>query len=327
MSVLQSVSRRRALLALSALPLLAHGGLALAQSTPASGPLQVLTSTTILRDWVQQVGGDAVAVQSLIGPDSDPHVFEPSPRDAQRVAQAQVLVLNGLGLEGWQQRLITSSHFQGHLIIASQGVKALDGFEEAESHDDSDHAHDHGGKDPHYWQDPRQAMIAVRNITAGLSAARPQQAAAFKARAATYLAQLEKLDQAIRARFNAIPAAQRRIVTSHDAFGYFGHNYGLSLIPLTGWTSASAASAKTVARAVTQLRQRRARALFLENISDPRLIDQIARESGVRVGGTLYSDALSAPGSAADSYLKMVASNASTLLAALETTPQPPIQP
>lgn len=321
--------RRRRFLALTGSVLLATAGLFPAQTwaqskaPAATGPIAVLASTTILQDWVQQVGGDAVKVQSLIGPDSDPHVFQPSPRDAQRVAQANVLVLNGLGLEGWQQRLIASSHFQGRLVIASQGVKALDATAEGESQD----SHEHGRYDPHYWQDPRQAMIAVRNITEGLIAVRPQQAEAFKARSQAYLAQLEKLDQSIRARFNAIPKAQRRIVTSHDAFGYFGHNYGLSLIPLTGWTSASAASAKTVASAVTQLRQGHARALFLENISDPRLIEQIARESGVRVGGTLYSDALSAPGTAADSYLKMVAANASTLLAALETQPQPPIQP
>ena len=291
-------NRRQALITACALPGLAH-----AQATaPAPAPLKVVASFSLLADMVTQVGGDAVAVHALVGADADAHAFTPAPADAQRLARAELIVVNGLGFEGWLDRLVRASGSKAPVLVASQGISVRRIGKVA---------------DPHAWQSLVAAQRYVENIRAALVAARPSQAAGINARAAAYTQQLAALDASVRSRLAPLPADERKLVTSHDAFGYMADAWGLDMRAAQGWTTAGEASAADVARLIRQLKAQRVRALFVENISDPRLIERIAREAGTTVGGTLYSDALSPPGTRADTYLKLIAHNADTLLATL----------
>jgi zinc/manganese transport system substrate-binding protein len=301
MTAMHRVNRRQALAAACALP-----ALVAAQSATPPAPLQVVASFSLLADMVAAVGGDAVTVHALVGPDADAHAFTPAPADAQRLAQAGLIVVNGLGFEGWIDRLVRASGSKAPVLVASQGISVR---------------RIGNVVDPHAWQSLVAAQRYVENIRAALvaavGAARPAQAAAIDARAAAYSRQLAALDASVRTRLAAIPPDQRRLVTSHDAFGYLADAWGLDMRAAQGWSSAGEASAADVARLIRQLKAQRVRALFVENISDPRLVQRIAHEAGATLGGTLYSDALSPPGSRADSYLKLMAHNAETLLAAL----------
>lgn len=293
------------------------GALALPAFVQAQdAPLQVVASFSLLADMVAQVGGPAVQVHALVGPDADAHAFTPAPADAQRLAKAGLIVVNGLGFEGWIDRLVKASGGKAPVLVASSGITLRRVA---------------GHTDPHAWQSLVAAQRYVENIRAALVAAlgttRPAQAAAIDARAKAYTAQLAALDTSVRARLAAIPPAQRRIVTSHDAFGYLADAWGLEMRAAQGWTSAGEPSAADVARLIRQLKAQQARALFVENISDPRLVERIAREAGASVGGTLYSDALSPPGTRADSYLKLMTHNADTLLAALAPALAPAAAP
>jgi len=291
-------NRRQALIA-CALPAL---GLATTTAAHAAEPLAVVASFSLLADMVAQVGGDAVVVHALVGADADAHAFTPAPADAQRLAQAGLIVVNGLGFEGWIDRLVRASGSKAPVVVASQGITVRRIGKVA---------------DPHAWQSLAAAQRYVENIRAALVAARPAQAGAINARAADYTARLAALDASVRSRLAAIPPGERKLVTSHDAFGYMADAWGLDMRAAQGWTTAGEASAADVARLIRQLKAQKVRALFVENISDPRLIERIAREAGATVGGTLYSDALSPPGTRADTYLKLMAHNADTLLAAL----------
>lgn len=272
----------------------------------AAQPLQVVASFSILADMAREVAGDAAQVTALVGPNADAHVFEATPADAQRLARADLVVVNGLSFEGWMDRLVRSSGFKGTVVVATRGITPRRAGR---------------GHDPHAWQDLRHAQVYVENIRAALVVAAPSQAAQIDARAKAYTQKLADLDQRARAAFDAVPREQRRVVSSHDAFGYFGDAYGITFIAPVGWTTGSEASAANVAAAIRQVRQQQARALFVENISDRRSIERIAQETGVRVGGTLYSDALSLPGTEADTYLRLFAHNVSSLATALQIGP------
>ncbi|HEY0201139.1 MAG TPA: zinc ABC transporter substrate-binding protein [Burkholderiaceae bacterium] len=299
-------SRRSSIAALLALA----GVPAFSQS---ARPLQVVASFSILADIVREVGGDAVEVAALVGPDADAHVFQPSPMDARRLASADLVVVNGLGFEGWIDRLVRASGYRGTVVVASKGVKARKDV------------HGHGGEqghgsDPHAWQDLANAEIYVANVRDALSSARPAQAQAFAQRAVRYSGQIRALDRDVRAQFAVVPREKRRVITSHDAFEYFGAAYGIDFLSPQGISTDSEASAAGVARLVDQIRRQDARAVFVENISDPRLVERIAKEGGAVLGGKLYSDALSAPGTEADSYLKLFAHNAKALADGLAGT-------
>jgi len=258
-------------------------------------------------------------VTTLVGPDADAHVFEPTPADVRRLAQADLLVVNGLGFEGWMDRLVQAAGYAGPVVVATRGIKPRS-FEDEHGDgmgNDHDDDHDHGGPDPHAWQDLRNARRYVHNIAEALAARWPAQAADMRQRATDMTARIDALDARVRSDLAAIPRAQRRVITSHDAFGYFAASYGVDMLAPQGWTTASEPSAAAVARLIRQIRNQHARALFIENMSDPRLIEQISRETGVRIGGTLYADALSAPGGPADTYLKLFDHNARLLTAAL----------
>ena len=292
-----SFSRRHLLLSLlmlAALPALAQ----------KARPLRVVASFSILADLLRNVGGDAVDVSALVGPDADAHVFEPSPTDAKRLADADLVVMNGLGFEGWMDRLVRSSGYRGPIMIASTGITPRRIGNEP---------------DPHAWQDLAHARLYVLNILDALINIRPFDTAGFKQRATQYLARLTDLDAELRKVFAGIPKAQRRVITSHDAFGYFGDAFGIEFLSPQGMSTDSEASASAVARLVDQIRREGVRAVFVENITDPRLVERIAREGGVTLGGKLYSDALSKPGTEADTYLKLFAHNAKTIAGSLMT--------
>lgn len=289
--------RRRVIIAIIA------NALAGAVARPAcAAPLEVVASFTVLSDLTREIGGDRVAVRPLVGPDGDVHVYEPTTADVRAVAAAQVVILNGLGFEGWIDRLLDSAQFRGTLVIASRGVvpRELDGH-----------------PDPHAWQDPRNAQIYVTNIGGALIQMLPAYGSELRARMLQYRERLAALDDTLRTEFNALPAERRRVITTHDAFGYFGAAYGIEFLPLQGWTTDSEPSAAAMARLVTAARTHRATAVFLENVTDPRMMRQLAHDSGLIIGGQLYSDALAPRGQPADTYYGMIRTNADTLLAAM----------
>jgi zinc/manganese transport system substrate-binding protein len=265
-------------------------------------PVRVIVSFSILADFVQQVGGSNVAVHSLVGPDADAHVYEPRPGDVRLFEGASLVVTNGLGFEGWMPRLVRAAEYRGETIVASEGVQPRRA---------SGHA------DPHAWQDPKLAKIYANNVLAGLSRAVPALDRSFGAATADFVARLDALDADLKARFEAIPVDRRRVVTTHDAFAYFGAAYGVEFLPLRGWSTDAEASAADVAKLARIARERGVSAAFVENITDPRLVRTFAADTGLRLGGRLYSDALARPGHPADTYLGMMRHNAETILAAI----------
>ena len=296
--------------------------LGLLVSPLALAKVPVTATFSILGDLVQQVGGDQVSVSLLVGPNGDAHVYQPTPQDIRTLAQSKLLVSNGLGFEGWLERLDSASGFKGVKVVASQGIQPRHMAEEEEEGSEHEHEaeghHHHGGLDPHAWNDPANVLVYVDNIVRGLSQVDPEHANLYQQNAARYKAQLQKLDADYRARFAQLPAERRRAITSHDAFGYLAQAYQLTLIGAQGLSTESEPSAAMIAGLIRQIRDEKIPALFIENISNPTLIQQIERETQARVGGELYSDALSPAGGAAASYQAMLEHNLSTLLAALE---------
>jgi zinc/manganese transport system substrate-binding protein len=293
---------RRHLLAGAALLL---AGPARAQATP---PLPVLATFSILADLVRQVGGDRVAVTTLVGPGGDAHVFQPSPADARRLAEAKLIVANGLGFEGWLPRLVKAAGAKGTLVTASRGVKPLAG--------EDGHGHEHG-QDPHAWQDVGNVKLYVATIRDALAAADPAGAAVYRERAARYLAELDALDSEIRRAIATLPENRREIVTTHDAFAYFARAYGLRFLAAQGVSTEGEPTARDVGRIIRQIRQAKIPAVFLETVADPRLMQQIASESGARIGGRLYADTLTPPDGPAPTYVAMMRSNVRALTEAL----------
>lgn len=314
------LTRRASLGAMAALL-----GTALRPAAAADRPLRVVASFSILADLAAQVAGPVAEVSALVGPDADAHVFQPSPADVRRLAQADLVIVNGLGFEGWMTRLIGSAGYRGPVLTCSDGLKPRAAPVEA-GQDHAGHADAHGrgaaqggggAPDPHAWQDIANARHYVARIRDALVTARPAQAELLRRRAAAYDAELAALDRRIRADFATLAPQQRRVVSSHDAFGYFAAAYGLEFLAAQSWNTDSEPSAADIARLIRQIRRQQIRAVFVENVSDARMVQRIARETGAVVGGTLHSDALSAPGGVADSYLKIMSHNAATLLAGL----------
>jgi len=276
----------------------------------AQDKLPVVASFSILADMVRQVGGSRVEVTSLVGPGQDVHVYAPTPQDARRLTQARLIVINGLKFEGWIDRLVKSSGAKARIAVASKGIAPLK--EKGHSH-----GHSHGHADPHAWQSITNAKIYVINIRDALVASDPQGQAEYEAQAKAYLAQLDEVEAELRAAIASIPADRRKIITTHDAFGYFAAAYGVQFIAPVGISTESEASAQDVARIIRQVRSQKIPAVFLENVTDPRLARQIAAESGAKLGGALYSDSLSPPGGPAGTYIDMVRHNIRELKAAL----------
>ena len=332
-------------------------------------PIPVVATFSILGDMVKRIGGEHVSVTTLVGPDGDAHVYQPTPADARAVSEAKILVVNGLQFEGWLDRLVDASDFRGVRVVATDGIEPIafdeehdhggspevhaeeaghdkdhddhaeaghdhdeaghdhddEAHAEAETHDHEDAAHaeaghdhhDHGAFDPHAWQSLGNAVAYVDNITAALAQADPATGADFYQNRAAYVAEIEALDAEIRETLAGLPADRRTVVTSHDALQYFGRDYGLAFVAPQGLSTESEASAKDVARLIQQIREQGIRAVFIENIGDPRLMRRIADETGAVIGGTLYSDALSGPDGPGATYLDMMRHNATTLAQAL----------
>lgn len=319
------VSRRYVLRGCKAVVIAAMAGAMFPSAVSADPQVKAIATFSILGDMVREVGGDRVQVTTLVGADGDGHVYQPTPADAKAVSAAQVVFINGLGFEGWIDRLVKSSGFKGPLIVASDGVTPLTTEEEtADKHGDhpaalGEHGHEHSAIDPHAWQSLKNGQTYVRNIASGLSSIDPAGADVYRANAERYLAQLTALDQEVRAAIAGLPSERRVVVTSHDAFGYFAQEYGMRFLSPEGVSTEFEASAKEVAELIRQIRNEKIPAVFMENITDPRLIEQIRKETGAVVGGTLYSDALSKPEGPAPSYLQMFRYNVATLTKALSS--------
>jgi zinc/manganese transport system substrate-binding protein len=283
--------------------LLTAFALALAASPlRADERLNVVASFSILADFVKNVGGDKVDLTTLVGANSDVHVYAPAPSDAKRMADARLLVINGLGLEGWLPRLVQSSGSKAAIVMASNGIAPLSHGSEA---------------DPHAWQSVANAKIYVVNIRDALTAAAPADAQTFQVNADRYLAELDALDAEVRAAVAKIPPERRRVISTHNAFGYFASAYGIEFIAPSGVSTENEPSARDIAAIIRQIKAEKIPAVFLENISDERLIRRIAAESSAKVGGTLYSDSLTGEKGPAPTYIDLVRHNIKALTSAL----------
>jgi zinc/manganese transport system substrate-binding protein len=291
------ISRR--ILVIAALAILSAAPAAAQEPQP--GKIKAVATFSVLADLARNVGGDRVEVTSLVGPNGDAHVYSPTPGDAKTVAAANVVFVNGLGLEGWMTRLVTASGTKAPMVVATKGITPRRMEDE-----------DRPGRtvtDPHAWQSVADAKIYVANIRDGLIAVDPAGKATYQANAAAYLAKLDELEREVKAAIARIPADRRKIITTHDAFGYFGAAYGMSFIAPEGVSTEAEPSAKEIAKIITQIKKQKIPAVFLENITDPRLMDRIAHETGATIGGTLYSDALSPPDGPAATYIDMMRHN------------------
>ncbi|KJC33916.1 metal ABC transporter substrate-binding protein [Bradyrhizobium sp. LTSP885] len=279
--------------------------LALVMTTSAAraeGRVNVVASFSILADMVRNVGGNRVEVAALVGPDGDAHVYAPTPADAKKIADARLLVVNGFGFEGWMPRLLQASGSKAPVTVATRGITARQVG---------------GHEDPHAWQSAVNAKIYVGNIRDALIAVAPGDAAVFRANAEAYLAKLDALDREVREAVAKIPEARRKVISTHGAFGYFADAYGIKFIAPLGVSTDSEPSARDIAEIITQIRVAKIPAVFLENISDPRLIERIAAETGAKVGGSLYSDSLTGEKGDAPTYIDMVRHNIKALTSAL----------
>lgn len=279
--------------------------LCLPVSLSAAEKARVVTTFSILADITREIGGDDIQLTNLVGADADAHVFEPAPAQVRAVLEADLVIANGLGFEPWLERLLANGEARGMRIDASKGVVPMTVLED-----------DQRLVDPHAWQSLGNAEIYARNITQALAQLVPARAAAFEARRDAWLGRLGALRQSIAPRLMALPPERRRVLTSHDAFGYFAQEWRLQFLAAQGVSDAAEPSAAEVAGLIRQLRAEGVRAIFVENIRDARLVKQIAEEAGARVGGTLYSDALAAEGPAS-TYLGMYRQNVERLLQAL----------
>lgn len=269
--------------------------------------VEAVASFSILGDIVQEVGGEHVKVTTLVGPDGDPHSFEPSPKDSKAINASDVVFVSGLGLEGWIDRLVTASGYKGHLVTASEGVNSR--------------KMDEDGKqitDPHAWNSMANGVIYATNVMNALIKADPEDADYFRQRGAAYIEQLQKLDAWAKNAFNGIPQSKRKVLTSHDAFGYFGQEYHVSFMAPVGFSTEAEASASGVASLIKQIKEQKVKTYFIENQTDPRLVKQIAAASGAQPGGELYPEALSGPQGPAATYVKAFKHNVETIVASMK---------
>ncbi|NVP58611.1 zinc ABC transporter substrate-binding protein AztC [Mycoplana rhizolycopersici] len=309
--------------------LLTLGGFA---SSASAAELKVVASFSIIADFAKNVGGDRVEISTLVGPDGDAHVYEPRPADAAALEGADVVLVNGLQFEGFMSRLIEASGTKASVVEVTKGIEPLKSAEEEHEavekteagHDHEEAGHDHGHEghhhgefDPHAWQSIHNAEIYVKNIADAFCEADKAGCATYTANSEAYIARLGKLETEVKAAIEAIPADKRTVITSHDAFGYFEHEYGLRFIAPEGISTEAEASAADVAKLIDQVKHDKASAIFLENITNPRLIEQISTETGIRIGGTLYSDALSGREGPASNYIDMFRYNVNTMQAAI----------
>ena len=297
-------SRRSLLLSATALALLVR-------PTQAAEPLPVTASFSILGDLVRVVGGSRIALTTLVGPDQDAHGFEPRPADAKTLLASKLLVVNGLGFEPWTARLIKSAGYKGETVVASQGVKSRHAAK-------ADHGHAHAEADPHAWQNPDNVALYVRNIALGLSKVDPTGASSYQANADAYVKELQALDAWAKTQFATLPQAKRKAITSHDAFGYLSAQYGLTFLAPQGVNTDVEPSARQVAQLIRQIKREKIRAVFVENMGNPKLIAQLSKDAGATLGASLYADALSTADQPGATYLQMMRHNVTQLVAGMK---------
>lgn len=288
-----------------------------ASAQQEAAKVKVVATFSILGDFVRQVGGDRIDLTVLVGRNGDTHVYSPSPADARSLAEAKVIFVNGLRFEGWIDRLVEASGTSATVVEAAAKVKPLEMDDDHGHHDDDHNHHAHGGLDPHAWQDVANAKLYVAAIRDGLTAVDPAGREVYATNAEAYLAKLDALEAEVKAAVAAIPPARRKVITSHDAFGYFARAYGLTFVAPQGVSTDAEASARDVGRIIRQIKRDKIPAVFLENVTDPRLLERIARETGATIGGRLYSDALSDENGPAGTYIAMMEHNIKALSAAL----------
>ncbi|MDA0665481.1 MAG: zinc ABC transporter substrate-binding protein [Proteobacteria bacterium] len=302
--------------------LLAFASLGRASEPPVrvmEPPVRVVATFSILGDLVSQVGGNRVAVALLSGPEEDAHVFQPTPAQATQVAQAQLVFSNGLGFEGWMNRLLKSTNFKGEHIVVTRGIAPLKSSSPGHSNGHK-HGHSHGKQDPHAWQDVRNVLVYVKNIALGLCTVDRFGCPGYQINAEKLMESLNALHRDTESSWASIPKQRRKVITSHDAFSYYGAAYQVQFLSPQGVSTEDEASAKGVGQLIRQIKREGIQALFVENISNARLIEQIARETGLQPSGGLYSDALSKPGGPATSYIDMMRHNTRLLTSAINTT-------
>lgn len=309
----------------------------------AAEPLKVVASFSIISDFAKNVGGDRIDLTTLVGPNGDAHVYEPKPADAAIMSEADVVLVNGLHFEGFLKRLVDASGTKATVVELAKGVETLDTEEEEAGHKhghedhaddhahdgdkqeahDHDHGHDahaghdHGPIDPHAFQSIANARIYVKNVADAFCTADAAGCDAYKANAAAYTEKLDALETEVKEAVAAIPADKRTVITSHDAFGYFEREYGIAFLAPEGISTEAEASAADVAKLIRQVREDKAAAIFVENITNQRLIEQISNETGLKIGGTLYSDALSDADGPAATYIDMMRNNVLTIKGAV----------
>jgi zinc/manganese transport system substrate-binding protein len=281
----------------------------------AAERVKVVASFSVIGDMVTNVAGDRVDLITLVGPGGDTELFKPSMADAKSVAEAKIVFVNDLNdeFEPWLEPLLKQVKFSGTKIVVSRGAKTFTSNEERAPRSKSAEEE----IDQHAWLDPKNGVIYVRNIVAALAKSDPANAVEYRARAAAYIKELQALDAWAKAEIAALPPAKRRVLASHDSLQYLAKAYGITLLSINGWTNNSEPSAAELARLAQQIRRENIHALFLDSITDPRAMQQIARETGASIGGTLYGDALSKPGEEADTYLKMLRHDVGTLKAGM----------
>ena len=275
--------------------------------TSLARELRVVASFSILADMVSEISGGAIEIESIVGPDADAHIYQPSVADAVAVSRADVVFVNGLGFETWASKLISESASSAVVVVATEGITPI---------------YVEGSVDPHAWNSLKNGMVYVRNIAAALTTIAPRLADQVNANAEDYLQRLESVDRDIARRVSRLPPSSRTVVTSHDAFGYLAQDYGLTFLAPKGIDTDAEPTARKLAKLIQQLKNVGAAALFAENITSPALINQIARETRLGVGGRLYSDALTARGGPAKSYLEMFTHNTDSILEALQLSSQ-----
>jgi zinc/manganese transport system substrate-binding protein len=305
-----------AALVVAAVVVVAAISAARAQAAGNRDKLNIVASFSILRDWVAIVGGDRVEASALVGPGGDAHVYAPTPRDAKIVGAASLIVVNGLGFEGWMDRLVQASATRAPVIVASAGVMPQPPLLPGEGREDR-FRNRAAGIDPHAWQSVRNAEIYVSNIRDGLMRADPQGRGTYEANAAAYIQELARLDADIRRAAATIAPARRKVITTHDAFGYFAADYGIAFVAAQGMSTEAEASARDIARIIRAIREQNIPALFFENAVDPRLVRRIAAETGARIGGTLFADALTVTAGPAATYVNMMRHNVHEIVEAL----------
>lgn len=316
--IAKSVAWKFALMALAASVMLGSA------PAHAQDKISVVATTSIIADFVRNVGGERVEVKSLVAPGSDAHVYSPSPADAKTIADARIVVANGLGLEGWLSRLVKASGTKATQIVATKGIKPIEADDDHGHKEQGHKGHDKKSKhvesfDPHAWQSVANVKIYVANIRDALIAADPASKGVYEANASAYITRLDALDVEIRLALGRIPEERRKVITTHDAFGYYAQAYGLTFIAPQGVSTEAEISAKDIARIITQIKKLKIPAVFLENVADPRLMQRISAESGAKIGGTLYSDALSDDKGPASTYLDMMRHNLRQFGAALNS--------